>query len=199
MLAAVGVDGHVAGPEGRRWVVDRKFHQPASRRHACRRRNADDAVDALDHTAGLVMVWRPKMSDVPSAACRPVQKALVKRVSLSETSTSGSHTSRNTNATKLRAAVSTVAVLKVGTSHTRPVRRYLQKVVAKAGDGQLVKVQADTPAASGPVGGVAGLPVGASVSVETKGETVEGTVKSLLTPTMSYTAYFSRHHQVPSC
>ena len=63
------------------------------------------------------------MSKAPSAACRPVQKALVKSVSLSETSTSGSPTSRNTDPTKLRAASSAVAVLKVGTSHTRPVRR----------------------------------------------------------------------------
>ena len=63
------------------------------------------------------------MSEAPSAACRPVQVALVKRVSRSETSTSGSPTSWNTDPTKLRAASSAVAVLKVGTSHTRPVRR----------------------------------------------------------------------------
>ena len=54
------------------------------------------------------------MSDDPSASCRLVQKALVKRVSRSYTNTSGSPTSRNTEATKLRAAVSAVAVLVVG-------------------------------------------------------------------------------------
>jgi hypothetical protein len=53
----------------------------------------------------------------------PVQKALVKRVSRSEMSTSGTPTSRNTDETKLRAAVSAVAVLKVGISQTRPVSR----------------------------------------------------------------------------
>ena len=71
------------------------------------------------------------MSYAPSAACRPVQKAVVKRVLRSETSTSGSPTgtSRNTYATNLRAAVivtvtvSEVAVLKIGTIHTRPLRR----------------------------------------------------------------------------
>ena len=40
------------------------------------------------------------MSEAPSAARRPVQKAL-ERMSRSETSTSGSPTSRNTDATKL--------------------------------------------------------------------------------------------------
>ena len=65
------------------------------------------------------------MSEDPSAACRLVQKALEKRLSRSEMSTSGSLTSRNTDATnlKLRVSVSAVAVLKVGTSHTRPARR----------------------------------------------------------------------------
>jgi hypothetical protein len=63
------------------------------------------------------------MSEAPSAACSPVQKALVKRVSRSDTSTSGNPTSRKTDATKLRAAVFEVAVLKVGTSQTRSVRR----------------------------------------------------------------------------
>ena len=56
----------------------------------------------------------------------PVQNALVKRMSRSETSTSGSPTSRNTDLTKLRAAVLAVAVLKVGTSHTRRVRRSMR-------------------------------------------------------------------------
>ena len=46
------------------------------------------------------------MSDAPSAACRPVQNALVERVSRSNTSIAGSLTARNTDATKLRAAVS---------------------------------------------------------------------------------------------
>ena len=80
----------------------------------------------LTRSTLLVVLWwcgEPKINDAPSALWRPVQKALVKRVSRSETSTSGSPTSRNTDATKLRAAVSAVAVLKVGTSHTRPVRR----------------------------------------------------------------------------
>ena len=89
------------------------------------------------------------MSDAPSAACRPVKKALVKRVSRSETSTPGSPTSRNTDATaatKLRAAVSAVAVLKVGTSHTRPVRWSM--CTCRKGDGQLEEVQADTLAAA---------------------------------------------------
>ena len=57
----------------------------------------------------------------PSAGCRLDQKALVKRVSRSDTSTSGSPTWRNIEATKLRAAVSAVAVFVVGTSQTRPV------------------------------------------------------------------------------
>jgi hypothetical protein len=67
------------------------------------------------------------MSEAPSAACSPVHKARVKRVSRSDASRSGSPASRKTDATtdatKLRAAVSEVAVLKVGTSQTRPVRR----------------------------------------------------------------------------
>ena len=72
------------------------------------------------------MVGEPKMSDAPNATCRPFPKALVKRVSRSETSASGSPTSWNTDATKLRTAVLAVAVLKVGTSHTRPVRRSMR-------------------------------------------------------------------------
>ena len=44
------------------------------------------------------------MGEAPRAECRPVQKALVKRVSRSETSTSGSLTSRHSDPTKLRAA-----------------------------------------------------------------------------------------------
>ena len=50
----------------------------------------------------------------------------MKRVSRSETSTAGSPTSRNTDPAKLRAASSPVAVLKVGTSHTRPIRRSMR-------------------------------------------------------------------------
>ncbi len=63
------------------------------------------------------------MSEEPKAECRQVQKALVKRVSRSEMSTSGKPTSRNTYATKLRAAVSAVALLTVGASQTRQERR----------------------------------------------------------------------------
>ena len=63
------------------------------------------------------------MSEEPSAACRLVQNPLVKRVSRSDTITSGRPTSRKTDEMKFAAASADVAVLNVGTSHTLPVRR----------------------------------------------------------------------------
>lgn len=63
------------------------------------------------------------MSEVPRAACKAAQNSDVKRGSRSETSVSGKPTSRKTDATKFPAAVAEVAVLKVGTSQTRPVRK----------------------------------------------------------------------------
>ena len=72
------------------------------------------------------------MSDEPSAACRLVQKALVKRVSRSETSTSGRPTSWKTEETKLRAG--------------QEVDMHLQKVMTGAGDRQFQKIEADAPA-----------------------------------------------------
>ena len=84
------------------------------------------AMTPFTRSTLLVVLWwwgEPNMSEEPRALCKPAQKALVKRVSLSETSTSGKPTSWKTDATKLRTAVSAVADLLVGTSHARPVRR----------------------------------------------------------------------------
>ena len=74
--------------------------------------------DALYLTGGVMIVWRAEDE-------RRTQNVLVKcvTVSLSETSTSGSPTSHNTDATKLRATILAVAALKVWTSHTRLDRR----------------------------------------------------------------------------
>ena len=88
---------------------------------------------------------------MPRAACtavqarRAVQKALVQRMSLSKTSTSGSPALRKTDTTKLRAAVSAVAVLKVRTSQTRLVRinMHLQEVVAGASHRKFEEVEDD--------------------------------------------------------
>ena len=63
------------------------------------------------------------MSDVPRAACKAAQNSDVKRGSRSEASASGKQISRKTDATKFPAAVAEVAVLKVGTNQTRPVRK----------------------------------------------------------------------------
>ena len=150
VLAAVGVEGRVAGPEGRRRVADRGLRQrregrPVVGTLAGEGDMIDDAVDALDLAAGVVAVWRAEDE------CRPVREALAERVSRSETSTPGSPASRSTDATKLRAsvaAVSAAAALEVGTGNTRPVRRSMLKFMAQAGagDGQLEEVEADTSA-----------------------------------------------------
>mmetsp|Transcript_17145 Transcript_17145/g.47118 ORF Transcript_17145/g.47118 Transcript_17145/m.47118 type:complete len:225 (+) Transcript_17145:261-935(+) len=84
------------------------------------------STTALTRSTLLVVWWwcgEPKMREDPIAACRAVQNSLVKRVSRSETRTSGKPTSRKTEGRKLRAATSDVALLKVGTSQTRPVSR----------------------------------------------------------------------------
>ncbi len=70
----------------------------------------------------MVIGW-PNTGEEPRVACSQVQKALVKRVLLSETSTSGRLTLQNTDETKLRAAISAVAILTVGISQTLQVRR----------------------------------------------------------------------------
>ena len=106
----------------------------------------------LTRSTLLVVLWwcgEPKINDAPSASWRPVQKALVKRVSRSETRTSGSPTSRNTDATKLRAAVSAVAVLKVGPhAPGQEVDVHLQEVMPRTGYWQLEEVEADAPPAA---------------------------------------------------
>jgi hypothetical protein len=63
------------------------------------------------------------MSDVPRTACRAAQNSELKRQSRSETSVSGKPASRKTDASKFPGAVAEEAVLKVGTSQTRPVRK----------------------------------------------------------------------------
>jgi hypothetical protein len=91
------------------------------------------------------------MSEAPSAACRSVQKALVKRLSLSDTSTSCSPTSWKTKETKLRAAVAEVAVLKTEGrdkphAASQEVDVDLQEVVTGAGRRELEEIQADAAA-----------------------------------------------------
>ena len=92
----------------------------------------------------MVGCGEAKISHAPSAACRPVHKALVKRESRSEatTSESGSHRSRDTDATKLRAAVSAVAVQRSEpATRARPKGRFARPVTwgsAGGGAGQPV-------------------------------------------------------------
>ena len=100
----------------------------------------------------VVLCWcsEPKINYVPSASWRPVQKAPVKRVSRSETSSQAARrrgTPTRRLGWKLRAAVSAVAVLNVGTGHTlapthidQQVDMHLQEVMAGAGDGQFEDV-----------------------------------------------------------
>ena len=74
-----------------------------------------------------------------------------------ETSTSCSLTSQNTNATKLRPAVSAVAVLKVGTSNTRRASRsmctcknsWLERATGSCGSSRTSRliIAADAPIA----------------------------------------------------
>ena len=72
------------------------------------------AMTPLTRSTFLVVLrccgGKPRIRDAPCASCRPVQKALVKRVAQSETCTSGRPTSRNTRDMKLPATVSAVAV-----------------------------------------------------------------------------------------
>ena len=94
------------------------------------------ATTPLTRSALLVVLRRcgePTMSDAPSAARRPVQSALAERVSRSEMSTPGGPASRSPDAAKLRAAASSAAVLRVGTSHTRPARRRSRRRFARPG------------------------------------------------------------------
>ena len=65
MLAAVSVEGCVAGPERRRRVIDGKFNQRDERRPvvgALTGKGAqdigNDAIDALNLAGGVMMVWR---------------------------------------------------------------------------------------------------------------------------------------------
>ena len=73
--------------------------------------------EASDGAALPVVVGPPV--EQRSVQARPVGAG---KARVAKKSTSGSLTSRNTGATKLRAVVSAAAVLKVGTRHTRPVR-----------------------------------------------------------------------------
>ena len=134
MLAAISVEGRVAGAELRRLVVDGELDE----RHQVRPvfapfagEGAQDGDDTFDALAGCVVVVRraelllPKISDAPGTSCRLDQKALMKRVSRSETSTLGRPASRNTEDTKMRAAVSAVAVFVQVSGHwqARPVSK----------------------------------------------------------------------------
>ena len=83
VLAVIGVEGRVAGPEERRRVVD------------------PNSSYSTSGTKG-----RPVVGTLADEGAQ----------------TSGNRTSRNTDVTKLRAVSSAIAALKVGTSHTRPVR-----------------------------------------------------------------------------
>ena len=109
MLAAISVEGRVAGAErGLRPNVAESLManstigtDSAVIQHQVRPVIApvagkgvqdigDDAVDALDLAGCVVVLLQccgPKISDAPSASCRLVQKALVKRMLRSETST----------------------------------------------------------------------------------------------------------------
>jgi len=84
------------------------------------------SMTPLTRSTLLVVLWwcgDPKIRVEPSARWRDVHRSAVNRTSRSETMVSGSPTDRKTDAIKFRAAVSAVAVLNVGTSHTRPVSR----------------------------------------------------------------------------
>ena len=95
-----------------------------------------------------------EISNEPRASCRPTQNVLVKRVSRSETSTSGNPMSRITEDTKFRAAVSAVVILNVGTSHTCPVKKMMctcKKNVSGLGEASCRKfheVETDAAAAA---------------------------------------------------
>ena len=84
------------------------------------------AMTLLTHLTLLVVLWcssYPKIRVEPNARCRDVQNSTVNLQSLSDTMVLGRPTLWKTEATKLRAATSIVAELKVRTSHTRPVNR----------------------------------------------------------------------------
>ena len=94
MLATVGVEGRVTGPERRHRVIKRELNQrheggpvvgPLAGKGA--QDVGNDTVDALDLARGVVVVRRAEDERSTSASCKPVQKALVKRVLRSETST----------------------------------------------------------------------------------------------------------------
>ena len=84
------------------------------------------AMTLLTRSTLLVVLWcssDPKMRVEPNARCRDVQNSAKNQQSQLDTMVSGRPTSRKTKATKLLAATSDVADLKVWTSHTRPVNR----------------------------------------------------------------------------
>ena len=87
-----------------------------------RKTSAIYTADALYHTGGVVMVWR---AEDERRTQRRVQArsecAGEARVAVRDEHVSQPHVAEHRR--KLRAAVSAVAVLKVGTSHTRPARR----------------------------------------------------------------------------
>ncbi len=133
VLVTVSVEGSVAEAERRHRVIDGEFDQRHERRPVVAalvgkgaQDVGNDTINALMRSTLPVVLWwwgEPNTREKPRAAWSQVQKALVTRVWRSDTSTSGRPTSRNTDETKLRAAVSAEAVLKVGISQTQPVRR----------------------------------------------------------------------------
>ena len=104
MLAAVGEEGRVARPQGRRGVIEGELSERYEVRpliaSITRRGEQDSAtsaitpfmcstllVDSLSEwwCHKLWLCGEPKISVAPSASCRLVQNALVKRVSRSDT------------------------------------------------------------------------------------------------------------------
>ena len=101
MPSAVGVERSVARPERRRRVVDGELgtrHEVRPVVAAVGRKGSldisDDAVHALDLAGGVVAMRRAEDERRPEGLVQA--NALVKRLSRSETSTSGSPTSRST-------------------------------------------------------------------------------------------------------
>ena len=80
----------------------------------------------LTHLTLLEVLWcscYPKMRVDLNSLCRDVQNSAVNQQSQSDTMELGRPTSRKTKATKLLAATSNVADLKVRTSHTLLVNK----------------------------------------------------------------------------
>ena len=154
MLAAISVEGRAAGAERGRKVVDgepdeRHRVRPVVAPFAGEGARTSAMMPSAVYLAGCVVVVR--RAEDQRRSQRLVQtrpEALMKRVSRSETSASGRPTSRNTEDTKLRTAVSAVAVRVKPDPARQQVNVRLHEVMARPGRRELDGVEADAPPAS---------------------------------------------------